>query len=159
MIKIILIFHIVSGAVCLLTGLFAIRAKKRKGTHTKTGEIYHYSYLVIFITSVVMAIYNWDESAYLFYIALFSYGLALYGYLARKLKWKKWLTSHIGGMLGSYIGVITAVLVVNQSKIPVVQDIPSLILWFLPTIIGTPLIIKVGNKYKPKRGGGSRVSL
>lgn len=146
-----LILHILAGTVCLITGLISIRSNKKKGVHTIYGEIYHGSYVVIFITSLVMAIWNWNESAYLFYIALFSYGLALWGYLARKIKWKKWLPSHIGGMLGSYIGVLTAVLVVNQSKIPFLQDIPSLIVWFFPTLIGTPLIIKIGNKYSTSK--------
>lgn len=146
-----LLIHILAGVICLITGFLAIISKKRKGKHTVNGEIYHFSYVVIFITSVAMAIWNWNESAYLFYIALFSYGLALYGYLARKIKWKKWLSSHITGMLGSYIGVITAVLVVNQSKIPILQDLPSLLIWFLPTIIGTPLIKKIQDKYKPKQ--------
>lgn len=98
-----------------------------------------------------MAIWNWNESAYLFYIALFSYGLALYGYLARKKRWKNWISSHISGMLGSYIGVITAVLVVNQSKILLLKDLPSLLIWFLPTIIGTPIIKKVIVKYKSNK--------
>jgi D-alanyl-lipoteichoic acid acyltransferase DltB (MBOAT superfamily) len=147
--------HILAGIVCLIAGFLAIKSKKKKGNHTRAGEIYHFSYIVIFITSIVMAIWNWNESAYLFYIALFSYGLALYGYLARKMKWKKWLLSHIAGMLGSYIGVITAVLVVNQPKIPIIQDFPSLLVWFLPTIIGTPLIKKVSDKYKPKTKTGA----
>ncbi|PLS15425.1 DUF2306 domain-containing protein [Bacillus sp. M6-12] len=146
-----LVIHILAGTVCLITGLVAIRSKKKQGNHTKYGEIYHYSYFIIFLTAIVMAIWHWNESAYLFYIALFSYGLALFGYLARKFKWKNWLGSHIGGMLGSYIGVITAVLVVNQSKIPLLQEVPSLIVWLLPTIIGTPIVKKIGDNYKPKK--------
>ncbi|MDQ0270964.1 DUF2306 domain-containing protein [Cytobacillus purgationiresistens] len=148
--EILLVTHILFGTICLLTGFFAILFKKRKGKHTISGEIYHFSYFLIFFTSVVMAIINWNESAYLFYIAIFSYSLALIGYLARKFKWKKWLYTHIVGMLGSYIGVITAVLVVNQSKIPILQDLPPLLVWFLPTIIGSPLITKTVAKYITK---------
>ena len=150
MIRIFLLTHILAGVICLITGFLAINSEKKKGKHTLLGETYHISYVVIFITSIVMAITNWNESAYLFYIAIFSYGLALYGYLASKIKWKRWLSSHITGMLGSYIGVITAALVVNQSKIPFIQDFPSLFIWFLPTVIGTPLIKKVQDRYKPK---------
>ncbi|MBG9588058.1 DUF2306 domain-containing protein [Cytobacillus firmus] len=144
---IMLVIHIIAGSVCLLTGAIASIVKKKIGSHTMVGEVYHGGYLVIFITSVVMAIMNWSESAYLFYIAIFSYGLALFGYLARKLLWKNWLTMHIGGMLGSYIGVITATLVVNGSKIPLVSEIPTLLLWFIPTIVGTPIISVVSRRY------------
>ncbi|MGM8365519.1 DUF2306 domain-containing protein [Virgibacillus sp. W0181] len=142
-----LIIHIVVGSICLLAGAMAATVKKKKGYHTLNGEIYHAGYVVIFITSILMAILNWSESAYLFYIAIFSYSLALFGYLARKLLWQNWLAMHIGGMLGSYIGIITAVLVVNGSQIPLVNEIPVLWLWFIPTIIGTPIIFIVGRRY------------
>lgn len=142
-----LILHIMAGSFCLLVGAISLSVNKEKGYHTRAGEWYHGGYVVVFITSVGMAIINWSESAYLFYIALFSYGLALFGYLAGKLCWRNWLTMHIGGMAGSYIGIITAVLVVNGMDIPLINQIPSLLLWFVPTIIGTPIIFMVNRRY------------
>ncbi|WP_349409310.1 DUF2306 domain-containing protein [Pseudalkalibacillus sp. SCS-8] len=146
-----LIVHIITGIICIIVGGLAAGVRKRKGKHTLYGEIYHGSYVLVFITAVVMSIWNWNESAYLFYIALFSYGLALMGYLARKRMWKNWMRMHIGGMLGSYIGIITATIVVNISKVPVLNELPVLIFWFLPTIIGTPIIAAVSRKYIPKK--------
>ena len=72
------------------------------------------------------------------------------GYLSVKVKWANWLTSHIGGMLGSYIAICTAILVVNIPRIPVLNEWNPLIFWFLPTVIGSPLIFMVGQKYKKK---------
>jgi hypothetical protein len=144
-----LITHIVTGFICLVSGVFAMSSKKRKGKHTVSGEIYHWSYVLVFFSAVVLSIIHWEESAYLFYIALFSYSLALLGYLSAKRRWKNWLSHHIGGMLGSYIGIVTATLVVNIPKVPVLNELPVLIFWFIPTIIGTPLIYRVGGKYKP----------
>jgi hypothetical protein len=126
-------------------------SRKKRGKHTLSGEIYHWSYVLVFITAVVMSIIHWEESAYLFYIGIFSYALALLGYLAPKIRWKNWLGSHIGGMLGSYIGIVTATIVVNVPKIPILNELPPLLFWLLPTIIGTPFIFRVGNKYKPKK--------
>lgn len=146
-----LLIHILTGLVCLISGIVAMAARKKRGTHTLSGEIYHGAYVLVFITSVVMSIIHWDESAYLFYIGVFSYALALLGYLSAKVKWKNWLGSHIGGMLGSYIGIVTATIVVNISKIPVLNELPVLIFWFLPTIIGTPFIIRIGRTYKPSK--------
>jgi hypothetical protein len=148
MFGLILVIHIISGFLCLISGLFAMTARKKKGKHTIAGEIYHWLYVLVFISAIVMSILHWEESAYLFYIALFSYALALLGYLSVKMKWKNWLSNHIGGMLGSYIGIITATIVVNISKVPLLNELPVILFWLLPTIIGTPLIYKVGQKYK-----------
>lgn len=147
--------HILAGTVCLITGLTAAAVEKRKGLHTAAGEVYHAAYVLLFVTSAAMAIMHWSESAYLFYIALFSYGLALIGYLSWKRRWRNWLGKHIGGMLGSYIGVVTAVLVVNHANIPLVRELPILLVWFLPTIIGTPIIFAVARKDNKRRSTGS----
>ncbi len=146
-----LLLHIAAGSVCLLTGGLAAYARKRKGMHSTAGEIYHAGYVVVFITAVVMAMMKWSEIAFLFYIALFSYGLALAGYLARKMRWRSWMNAHISGMLGSYIGIITAVLVVNGASIPLLNQLPPILLWFLPTIIGSPLIAAVGRRFAKAR--------
>lgn len=156
MFNLFLITHIVTGFICLISGIFAMSAKKKKGKHTIAGEVYHGSYVFVFISAVVMSILHWDESAYLFYIGFFSYSLALLGYLSVKIRWKNWLTSHIGGILGSYIGIVTATIVVNVPKVPVLNELPVLIFWFLPTIIGTPFIYKMGEKYKTKQGKYTR---
>src|SRR5690625_5019808 len=92
---ILLILHIISGGLCLVIGGINLFVKKQKGSHTKIGDFYHGSYVVVFLSSVGMAIIHWSESAYLFYIALFSYALALFGFLAAKIRWKEWLSMHI----------------------------------------------------------------
>lgn len=89
--------------------------------------------MVVFKTSVGIEIIHWLEGAYFLYIALFSYGLALFGYLARKMRWRNWLPKHIGGMAGSYIGILTAVLVVNGTDIPFVNH-TLLLVWFVSTL-------------------------
>jgi hypothetical protein len=48
-----------------------------------------------------------------------------------------WLLTHISGMLGSYIGAITAFVVNNSANIP----LPPVVLWLGPTVLLTPLII------------------
>ncbi len=145
-----LILHIIAGFICLFTGLISGVSRKRKGVHTVAGEIYHWSYVGVFITAIILSIMHWDMSAYLFYIAIFSYSFAFIGYLAVKLRWRNWLMAHISGMLGSYIGIVTAVLVVNVGRIPLLNELPVLLFWFLPTIIGTPIIAKISAKYKKR---------
>ena len=146
--KTILFIHICAGAICLISGIGAMSSKKKRGMHTICGEIYHGAYVVVFFTSLTMAILNWESSAYLFFIGIFSYSFAFIGYLAGKKKWKNWIASHISGMLGSYIAICTAILVVNVSNITILNEWNPLIFWFLPSIIGSPLILLVGKKYK-----------
>ncbi|AZB41502.1 DUF2306 domain-containing protein [Bacillus sp. FJAT-42376] len=147
----ILMIHIAAGFICLVTGLGAMLSPKRNGKHSWFGEVYHGSFVVIFLSSITMAVLHWEESAYLFYIGFFSYSFAVIGYAAVKKKWKNWLRYHISGMLGSYIAVITAVLVVNAPKIAFLQSIPALWIWFIPTIIGSPLIALTNVKYRTKK--------
>ncbi|MBG9476022.1 alcohol dehydrogenase [Bacillus megaterium] len=146
--KMILMIHIAFGVICLLLGILAMSAKKRRGSHTKWGEVYHASYVGVFITAIILSILRWEEIAYLFYVALFSYSFAIYGYLAGKRRWKNWIYHHIRGMLGSYIGAVTALLVNIGDMLPLLNKLPTLWFWFLPTIVGVPIASIVAKKYR-----------
>lgn len=56
-----------------------------------------------------------------------------------------WLLAHIGGMLGSYIGAITAFFVNNNARW---IHLPEIVAWLGPTALITPLIIFELRKYK-----------
>ena len=71
--NILLTIHILFGTICLITGIIAMVAQKKKGKHTEWGEIYHASYVVITITAIILSIINWDKIAYLFYVAIFLF--------------------------------------------------------------------------------------
>jgi len=147
-----LVIHIIAGSVCLVSGFMAkVTRKKRNSKHPIFETAYHWFYVVVFLTAVIMAIAHWADSYYLFYIGIFSYAFALLGYLAVRIKWRNWIASHLAGMLGSYIAIITAVLVTNGDHIPLIDDLPHYAIWTMPTIIGTPLIFLVGNKYNSRR--------
>ena len=92
---------------------------------------------------MALAVMNWERSSYLFYVALFSYSFLIRGFLAVKKREENWLPNHIGGMLGSYVAMTTAFLVVSGPKIPMVSMLPPITLWLLPTAIGYPIIKKL----------------
>jgi hypothetical protein len=50
-------------------------------------------------------------------------------------------------MLGSYIAMTTALLIVNITSIPGHQAIPKIVFWLLPTIIATPFIARTIKKH------------
>ena len=133
--SLVLIIHIAAGAMGLLLGPIAMTARKRRGRHTRAGEAYHWVMLTVCLSAVALALADWGRLWWFVPIAVFSYANALVGYLAVKIRWKGWIQAHIGGMCGSYIALVTALLVVNAQPAP-------LWLWFLPTIVGTPLIIR-----------------
>lgn len=59
-----------------------------------------------------------------------------------------WLLAHIGGMMGSYIGAITAFVVNNSAIIPA----PPIVLWLGPAAFIVPLIIFEVKKHEKKAG-------
>ena len=64
-----------------------------------------------------------------------------------KIKVKNyWLLAHLQRMTGAYIASATAFLAVNAKYSPI--DLPSFVIWLLPTAILTPLIISWSRKNK-----------
>jgi uncharacterized membrane protein len=155
----VLALHIATGATGLILGPLAMRATKRRGLHTNLGEAYHWVILAVCVSATTLAILDWDRIWWFLPIALFSYAHAFVGFVAAKRRPGRWLRVHIGGMGGSYIALTTALLVVNLGeKLPLV--------WFLPTIVGSPIIAWVINEVdrgrRPRRavrvaepGGGA----
>jgi len=134
-----LAIHIAAGSTGLILGPLAMRAPKLRGPHTRLGETYHWVMLAVCVSAAGLSILAWRRIWWLLPIAVFSYANALVGYLAVKRRWSGWLRAHIGGMGGSYIALVTALLVVNVG-----QRLP--IVWFLPTVIGSPTIAWVINE-------------
>jgi len=66
----ILAIHILAGLTCVIAGLVAMLSKKGIGTHSKSGSIYYWSLLVVFITATVIAVARWREDYHLFILGL-----------------------------------------------------------------------------------------
>lgn len=91
---------------------------------------------------------NLDTATASFFLAIFGLGILLMVwediYLMRHpdLPRGRYLSTHLGRMSGSYLGLVTAVVVVNLSK-PLTQlGSPQWVLWLTPALIGTLLIIR-----------------
>lgn len=131
--ELVLVIHIACGAGGIILGPIAMRARKMRGWHTRLGEIYHWLFLIIFLTTGALSFMDWQRLWWLLPVGIFSYAFALLGYVSAKLRWKNWLPFHLVGQGGSYIAMTTAVLVINAG-------LGSWWAWMLPTIIGSPLI-------------------
>ncbi len=95
--------HIVCGSAGIALGPIIMWASKQPGWHTRLGEIYHWLFLVIFLTTGVLAWMDWERIWWLLPVGIFSYSFALLGYVAAKLRWRNWLPLHLIGQGGSYI--------------------------------------------------------
>jgi uncharacterized membrane protein len=140
--------HIAAGASGLILGPLAFAAAKRRGPHTRLGEAYHWVMATVCVSAAGLAIVDWSRIWWFLPIAAFSYANALVGYVAAKRRRPGWLRWHIRGMGGSYIALVTALLVVNVGA-------GLSLAWFLPTIVGSPVIAWVLNEVdrgrRPKR--------
>ncbi len=145
---VVLIIHITLGAVAIIVGPVSMFSGKRRGPHTTAGEIYHWLVLGTCASAVFLALLDWARIWWFLPIAVGSYAFAFLGYLAAKCRWRGWLTWHISGQGGSYIALVTAVLVVNWRSLAGTSGIQSPWAWALPTILGSPIIGLVVAKTK-----------
>lgn len=138
--SVVLCVHIVLGAAGLVIGLVAMTAGKRPGLHTRAGEAYHWVLLGVCVSAAALAALDWQRIWWFLPIALGSYAFALLGYVAAKRRWDGWLRAHLTGQAGSYIAMVTALLVVNWESLTGTRGVVSPWAWALPTVVGSPLI-------------------
>jgi hypothetical protein len=135
-----LTLHIASGLTTVIAGALAATAKKRRGRHPRAGRVYLWALGGIFTTASVMAAIRWREDAHLFAIGIAAFGLALYGYRARRRHRPGWPVHHAVGIGGSYIALLTGFYVDNGPFLPLWNRLPHVSYRLLSTIVGVPLI-------------------
>jgi len=137
--------------------IIAYRALKLKELHsgqkpTNFDWIIEYTALLVFVGLLVFAGWYYFKTKSSESVIPLAFGLmGMWGVLKniKQLKQKPtetfyWLKKHIGNMLGSYIGAITAFMVNQGEHIPV----NPIILWLGPTIIIVPMIVVELKKVK-----------
>jgi hypothetical protein len=154
-----LVVHAWAGMATGVTGVVTFCAPKSRERHPRWGTRYLWAYTLVFLTATVLSVQRWSADAYLFLLATIGYGFALGGYAARRFRrkpWmkrvmgKQWVIVHIVGMIGSYIILWTAFYVDNAHLIPLLDQLPTLTFWVLPTTIGLPFIILSLSHFVPK---------
>lgn len=144
-----LIVHIGSGMTAVVTGALAATARKRPGRHPRSGRVYLWAMGAVFATATIMAIIRWREDAHLFGIAVIAFGLAVYGYLARRRHRPGWPPHHAIAMGGSYIALLTGFYVDNGPFLPLWNQLPQLTYWLIPAAVGMPLIWLALRRFAP----------
>lgn len=155
-----LVVHVWAGLTTVITGIVTFCVPKHRGRHPRWGARYLWAYTLVFLTATILSFERWSVDAYLFFIALVGYGFALSGYAARRFRrgrllvrllgGKHWVIAHIVGMIGSYIVLLTGFYVDNAHLIPLLNHLPQLTFWVLPTVIGIPFIMLSISRFVPQ---------
>lgn len=138
---VVLSIHVAAGLTCVISGIFAMLSKKRKGIHSRSGTVYYWALWVVFFTATLIAIERWKEDYHLFFLGVVSFVCAFLGRMALRRKWQKWSVYHITGMGVSYIFLLIAFYVDNGRFLPLWKDLNPIIYWLLPLLIGIPILI------------------
>ena len=146
--------HVLAGIACVISGITAMLSRKGPGRHPAFGRIYFRSYIIVFITTIILSLARWREDYYLLIIGVIAFAFALMGQFSFNARGKGWPALHITGMGMSFILLLTAFYLDNGKNLPVWKDLPSFMYWLLPNGIGIPLIIYALFKYRNLKGKG-----
>jgi uncharacterized membrane protein HdeD (DUF308 family) len=132
--------HVLFGLTCVVCGAVAMVSPKRAGRHPGFGTVYFWSLSGLFVTASGLAIVRWREDRTLFLLATLSLAAAVVGRQARRRRWRRWPRWHMTGMGVSYIVMLTAFYVDNGENLPVWRDLPTVVYWLAPSVVGLPIL-------------------
>jgi hypothetical protein len=135
--EVFLALHIVSGAAALALGAGTLLASARRhSTRDRLLIAYLWAVFATCLTATFLALLDWSRLWWIVLLALLSSILAVAGYVAVRRGGPKWVAAH--GLGGSYIALVTALLVVSAGDISTTAEIFA---WVLPSAVGVPLIV------------------
>ncbi|WP_332888706.1 hypothetical protein [Domibacillus epiphyticus] len=137
-----------------------LRFKGRKDVHKNILDL---GFPLLLLTSAIgISIYGFiKDFALLTWFPLLGVFLSVtqLKYWLRKLNRKMhWWFEHFGGMLGCSIATITAFVVFGAPRLLDIETV-SILLWFLPTMILTPVIIGLSIYYTKKFNGSKNSNI
>jgi hypothetical protein len=133
--------HVLAGLTAVATGAGAALVRKGTSRHIHAGRWYYRAITVVFATALVLTAMRPREDYHLALIGLVAFVAARVGYLHRRRR-KPGDTPHIIGMGVSYLAMLTAFYVDNGPHLPLWDRLPTLAFWLLPSIVGTPIIVR-----------------
>lgn len=123
--------HIAAGATGLLLGPFAIAAALRQGQRTLTARGYQAAVAVVTTSAVGFAVLDWRRWWPFVILAVGTEAAVAAGWWAGSHRSPGWHARHIRLICGSYISLVTALLVVSWE---------SPLAWVLPTLAGSVMV-------------------
>ena len=131
--------HVIAGLTAVITGAVAAASRKGSSRHIRAGRSFYRAITTVFVTATALAIIRWRQDYQLLVIGTVAFAAATIGYLHRRLR-RAGDTGHILGMGAGYVAMLTAFYVDNGPHLPLLDRLPPLAFWFLPGVIGAPII-------------------
>ena len=118
--------HILAGTTGLLLGPVWLVARRRGARAWPAAAGYQSAVVVVSATGAVLAVVT-PGLAWLLPVAVLTQALAVSGALARRRRWRRWDTFQPHLLGGSYIALVTALLVAETG---------NPLFWVLPALVG-----------------------
>lgn len=132
--------HVAAGIVATAAGAVAMVSRKGPGRHPQAGTVYFRALVVVAATMSVLTVARWPANNHLALLGVLSLVSATAGRAARRRQRRGWRRVHIPSMGLSYIFMLTAFYVDNGPHLPIWNRLPGWAFWFLPALIGLPVI-------------------
>jgi hypothetical protein len=136
-----LVVHIAAGLTAVMTGAIAALTRKGSAQHVRVGRWFYRAIAVVFLTATALSIMRWRQDYHLLIIGTAAFTAATFGYLHRRRHWPG-DTGHILGMGIGYVAMLTAFYVDNGPHLPMWDRLTPLTFWFLPSVVGAPIITR-----------------
>lgn len=143
--NVLLSIHIAAGTLGLLLGPVAMWQVTRRLQAALTPDdaastAYHWTVLAVCLSAAVLVVWFRPELWWLVPVAAFSYCLVLLGRFALARRFRGWSHAYVHGQGGSYIALVTALVVVSLTVEGPLHGPAEVIPWVAPVVIGTLLI-------------------
>ncbi len=134
--------HAFFGGIALSAGMIALITKKGGKFHKKSGKIFYYSMLSSAIIALVVSLHPERTNYFLFIIGLFSSYLLLSGFRALRFKQLQKINSFRIDKLISLTMLITGIIMVFWSIIPLFQNRSLIIVLLVFGLLGISLSMR-----------------
>jgi len=148
--------HVLAGIIAVVAGATAMLAGKGSTRHRLGGIVFCLALSVLVASGTLLAAVDWSERWHLFALGAIAFSLASLGLAARLTRWRVWMPVHILGMGGAYIAMLTAFYVDNGPRLPLWRLLPPIAFWFLPGMVGAPLLLRAVYRHRADSGGARR---
>ncbi|ADD43095.1 hypothetical protein [Stackebrandtia nassauensis] len=132
--------HISAGLLAVGCGAAAMVVRKQPVRHPWLGRTYLTALVGLVVTAIGLVTFR-PHTAYLLLLGTAALATAGIGFAARRMRWRGWLRHHLAAMGTSYILMLTAFYVDNGPRLPLWNLLPPLMFWFLPALVGLPLLL------------------
>ena len=137
----IVVIHILLGIICVISGIVAMLSKKGSPVHMRSGKVYYWVLLLVFITVIPLSIMRWPLNNHLLALGGLSFLAAYFGRKFAQRPRPGWARFHTALMGSSYIFLLTAFYVDNGKNLPFWNQFSQIFFWLFPAGIGVPIII------------------